>query len=318
MNSFFRWISFLVPPFFNPFPYSCLGGRKNEMYTNENDKWDDYTTFTGKYQQVLGRYTGSSTTSNFIVNVTCNNAVVAGEAYSLSFYYMTNGTELQLMAGDMSLHANPSLWTSTALTATSSNGVHGFGSLNDAQDSDPSALVLNKIAYYHTTFRATSSGSIMLQMKAALATYPAGSVVVLRLDNFRLTPVYSGVGSRTTWQSAFNRCQNRGLRLCSRNDYCPNGPGTNPLGGAFLTKQLTGSTTGIERWAPYISNVNNDQYTWIKLEAAVSDNAASLGQACNDQPPPGRYTCPEYFERGNCTARLRQFNITPHPARDYY
>ena len=279
-----------------------LVGRKNEMYTNENDKWDDYTTFTGKYQQVSGRYTGSSTTSNFIVNVTCNNAVVAGEAYSLSFYYMTNGTELQLMAGDMSLHANPSLWTSTALTAASSNGVHGFGSLNDAQDSDPSALVLNKIAYYHTTFRATSSGSIILQMKAALATYPVGSVVVLRLDNFRLTPVYSGVGSRTTWQSAFNRCQNRGLRLCSRNDYCPNGPGTNPLGGAFLTKQLTGSTTGIERWAPYISNVNNDQYTWIKLEAAVSDNAASLGQACNDQPPPGRYTCPEYFERGNCTA----------------
>ena len=270
-------------------------------------KWDDYQTFTGKYQEIVA--STSVTDANLIVNVTRTHAVVAGVAYVLSFHYMTNCTQLQLVAGNMALtegtgvrsSGNPQLWKSTALTVSQSKGVHGVGvSLDDAAAAD-SPLMLDSIAYYHTTFRALSSGSFQIQMKTTLGTSGVNGAVVLRLDNFRLTPLYSGVGSRATWQTASNRCEQRGLRLCSRQDYCPNGPGTSPFGGSFLTKQLTGTKAGIERWAPYQNVDDATKYHWIKLEAVASEHNEYM-QTCNDQPPPGRYTCPEYFARGNCTA----------------
>ena len=255
-----------------------------------------FLSFSGKYQEIAAVHYTDPTD---LLNLTFPNSVVAGTAYELSFHYTTNFSEIQIHAGNY-LNSNREgesgdHWSSPILRTSNAAGViHGYlGS-----HSDPSSILIEQVGWYHVTFRSPSSGGLTITMKSA-AISSSNNRVIFRVDNLQMTTVYSSVGSRSTWQEASDRCSNRDLKLCERSDYCPNGPGTPPIGGSFLTQQTSSISNSIERWAPF-DRGDGSKYSFLKLEHYEGVDSHGL-RKCHDSPPPGRYTCAEHLTFGNCT-----------------
>ena len=254
--------------------------------------WNDYTTFSGRYQEI-------SSSNVLTVNLSHAYSVMEGQAYTLSFHYMTNYTEFIVTAGSTKMNGyQGQSFTSEILNAETSDGVVA-GNLDISSDvAVNNALDVNQGAYYFVSFRATSTGPITIQLKKTVASIKRS---IFRIDNFQLATIYQGVGGTSNWQESSDRCSSRGLQLCTQQDYCPHGPGTSPIGGSFLTRALTSTSAvhNVERWVPFANG--GLKYNWLKVESSMND-PDTVGKTCNDHPPPGLYSCSEYVASGDCSA----------------
>ena len=257
--------------------------------------WGDYTTFSGKYQQI-------STQETSVLNLTFPAAIMAGVAYDLSFHYMTNFTTLTVIAGEANLLLyNDEHFTSETRTRSRSEGIHEgpLDSTNMNSNTGSNGLLLNYAAYFYQRFRSLSDGSLTITVTTTSTETAITSM--LRIDNVLLSPVYSGVGGTRTWQSSSDKCSSRGLQLCTYDDYCPHGPGTTPIGGGFLTSAITNTQEIVERWVPYKKSTN-EKYGWLKVESSRGSAPWVIDRdTCNDSPPPGLASCSEYTS-GACAS----------------
>jgi hypothetical protein len=65
---------------------------------------------------------------------------------------------------------------------------------------------------------------------------------------------YNQVPSNTSWNNAKKFCENKQMKLCSSKDYCPRGPGKQPVGGM----------RGSDQWAP-VNNNDRNINNWISI-----------------------------------------------------
>ena len=108
-----------------------------------------------------------------------------------------------------------------------------------------------------------------------MSLFPIGNL--LSLIFLLLFPIYSAITIKSSgdhqctvdynpsvngWKSGQGYCQKLGGRLCTRNEYCPNGRNTIPIGGLIKTKNH------IRQWAPTSDGLN----TWVLLTNFTNNN----------------------------------------------
>jgi hypothetical protein len=254
---------------------------------------------SGRYQQVVVT-TSIDSALPFNISAPTALSVVAGQAYRLSLSYSGNASSFRVLAGKHSENSGTDqLWVSGDLT-----------SLSAASQYDASFISVD--------FRALSTGNVVLSFETS-ASYSGTSAgtTVIALDNVALVALYDSVSAKSSHAQAARSCLARGMALCTARDYCPHGPGTLPVGGGFITQRLSGTTRGIERWAP-VAKADGDtsgEYNYVKLEHAQDggenghswNTVGSTGPTvaektvCLDAPPDSLHTCAEHSVFGNCS-----------------